>query len=205
MPDGNNLPKVRLASYGANEVRLEGLTKEEVEVVQGSLHGCQWIRVIQGRVENIPVWKPPPLPAEDADLRPFWPQPKTGRPLVQNELFDPQELKQLFSCSISIQALCGYFFTPENYKIQSEKLVDWGFICLRSPRGEDGRYWEIWYLPGLWCTKGALAEAVACRCAEEKKDDERTKLKRALEFLRRNVTFGTLDVSVQRMAMSVPD
>ena len=100
-----------------------------------------------------------------------------------------------YSPSITIQGLCGYNYTEENYKWNAEKLESYGFQCLRSRRGTDAKFWELWFLPGLWCSKGDLEANV------KRGKDDKEELKIALEFLRHKVSFGTLDVSNQRMCM----
>lgn len=96
--------------------------------------------------------------------------------------------------------------TPENYVRESEKLTSYGFIQLRSKREEDGGYWEIWYLPGVWCAKGDLKKIVDDITTKAKtwedphgRRKDKECFKAVLEFLRRNASFGTLDVSIQRL------
>ncbi len=36
------------------------------------------------------------------------------------------------------------------------RIVSVGFVLLRSPRGAEDRYWEMWYLPGMWALEGEL-------------------------------------------------
>jgi hypothetical protein len=102
--------------------------------------------------------------------------------------------------SIIIQHLCGYHYTPENYKRQAEYLESLGFECLRSRRGADARYHELWLLSGLWSAKGGLKESLGNGGSYGNKE-----LNKAVKFLCRNASFGTLDVSFQRAAMPNPD
>jgi hypothetical protein len=68
---------------------------------------------------------------------------------------------------------------------------------LRSRRGDDGRYDEAWYLPGLYQAKGDLYDTV------KEIKNEKKQLEKAVSFLCANVSFGTLDTSTQRAAMVV--
>jgi len=190
--------KIRITSTGRgseNSISLTGFSKENLEKMIASMTaGTLYVRVEEGKLFSIPAKEELPKPAEDASMLPFW-RRHTGA--TQPEMFDEyQHSKEKgYSQSISIQHLCGYNYTPERYAETAEKLESYGFECLRSRRGSDAKFWEIWFLPGLWCAKGDLATEI-----KRGKNDEE-KLRVALEFLRHRVSFGTLDVSNQRMCM----
>lgn len=40
------------------------------------------------------------------------------------------------------------------YEERAEKLTEAGFVRLRSEKGDDDKYWEVWYLPYLSHAKG---------------------------------------------------
>lgn len=199
-------PKIRVSSQGRDgggvcTLTLNGLTKEELEEVLSSIQlGLKWIRlnVEDGRLLTEPVHNPLPGPTDDDEMLPFWRKKTSSN---QSFLFDDFEMSKEkgFSPSITIQSLCGYNYSKENYKRVSENLEKWGFECLRSRRGSDGRFWEIWFLPGLWASKGDL------RARVDRETKEENKLSKALEFLRVRSSFGTLDVSNQRLAMVLYD
>ena len=114
----------------------------------------------------------------------------------------------IFGAHITIQSLCAHRYSVESYAEESGKLLGYGFIQLRSRRGKDACFWELWYLPGVLFAKGKLKEAIDLISVNtdvnhlrHRTDKER--LKAAVDFLRQNVIFGTLDVSVQRLAMII--
>jgi hypothetical protein len=43
-----------------------------------------------------------------------------------------------------------------SYERCFDQMIKMGFILLRSPRGPDGKFWEIWYTPGPWHLKQGL-------------------------------------------------
>lgn len=191
---------------GESSLTIEGLSPAELDLIRSMLLGLNWITTNDfGNLIGIPAKFPLPFPTED-EMLPFWrPLVLSSRDLkVQEELFDPERSKQSSQPSICIQSLCGYNYTKDKYVAEATKLTRWGFQCLRSRRGADGHYWEIWYLPGAWAAKEELKEASESNHPDWKtrQQEEHGKL---LEFLRRNVQFGTLDASVQRLCMTVDD
>ncbi len=189
--------KVRISQYGNDHLTLVGLTEEERERVEGMLHGQWWAKGNEeGRIDFALAREPVPEPADDEEMMPFWSPAGNGSGPVQMQLIF-NEGWEGGSPGIFIQHLCGYYFTPENYRAQAELLESYGFVCMRSKRGNDGRFWEIWFLPGLWAAKGDLKDTIAPFADEKKKHKE------AILFLGRRCSFGTLDTAVQRLAMVI--
>ncbi len=180
----------------AEEIELSGLQKDEVKSLEAMVNGHTWCLSVNGRLETRSRWEPLPAPAEDESMMPFWQPFVPGH--TQLELRSV-ELPLGVHASIMIQSLCGYHYSPENYRAESKKLKGFGFQCLRSRRGEDGRFWEMWYLPGTWSAQGELALAMP-----DIRDD-RIRIDAAVSFLCRKVSFGSLDVSWQRAAMVMED
>lgn len=202
-----------IRSYGAGKICIEDLTPEEVEILYGSFRaGFHWVRRNdQGRIEHVPSYEQLPPPKVDVEMGPFWGHAGVEGKTTQLELFhgikNGESFKHSFP-SITIQNLCGYNYSPENYKQQADLLKSCGFDCLRSARGLDGKFWEIWFLPSAWSAQGPLKEAIKeIETTEEKEriSNRKTKTEIAIEFLRRHASFGTLDVSVQRLAMVIDD
>jgi hypothetical protein len=192
--------KVRISEYGQGHLKIEGLTDEESERLKGAISGQWWAAGNgDGRLHFSPTREPVPSPAADNEMIPFWRTCASGGSSVQMELLDLERMRPVFSPSIAISGLCGYYFTPEKYKEEAAKLESWGFSCLRSRRGDDGKFWEVWYLPGLWAAKGKLND-VLCNAESDKKGVDK-----AVRFLSRHVSFGTLDIVVQRLAMVMDD
>jgi hypothetical protein len=191
--------KIKIPCHGNGEATVKGLTKEEFEKFMAAVTaGAYYIRVVEGRLEAVPIWEELPKPTTDEAMLPFWRQ-ATKIEMGQKELFDEfffgQQSTQ--TPSITIKHLCGYSYSPENYKFYAELLESYGFDCLRSRRGLDGKYWETWYLPDLFFAKGPLGDRL------KQIDDNDKKLTVALEFLRLKVVFGVLDVSQQRLVQTM--
>ncbi len=95
-------------------------------------------------------------------MLPFWRKlpddEKARKSVIKGIDFDAEAMKNVFSASIIIQHLCGYNYSPENYKSQANRLESYGFTIMRSKREADGKFWEIWFLAGLWCAEGELKE-----------------------------------------------
>jgi hypothetical protein len=194
-------------------------------------HGSFWVRVKNeqepgGEARRLvmhPVFAPFPDPVTDEAMLPFWRAHEPHREDGRLELFPVESLTEHASPSIYISSLCGYCYTPERYAEEAKKLERWGFYHMRSPRGSDGTFWETWFLPGLWSARGELQECIEGRAPAEPerriikavfedgpapqqtavpaRPTNREKLDRALRFLQRNASFGSLSISVQKLAM----
>jgi|GEM_PF-904485 len=197
--------RVRIYSRGMDSdnpeyqrAELTGLNREECERLEAVTHGQCWVKVGEdGRLEFRDARKPLPEPVEDKEMLGFWSHTDPRRRKVQLQLLDPE--RDPYCPHIVIQSLCGYHYTPENYEKEAGKLQSYGFECLRSRRGADGRFWEVWYLPGFWAARGEFKEVIDAVKSPPSKDGPR--LDAAVSFLCRHVSFGTLDASVQRAAM----
>lgn len=209
-----DMKKISIGSYSSgqdsNSVHFTGLTKKEADQLIGAVRGLSWFGVKEGRLEVSSRYLPLPDSVQDEQMLPFWRQfsntPVQGEFL--EKIFEDMSDDVIYLQHIMIQSLCGYNYTPENYANEAEKLLSYGFIQTRSKRGENGCYWEMWYLPGVWAAKGHLKEIVDGVTAKAKswedphgKRKDKECFKAVLEYLRRNVSFGTLDVSVQRFCM----
>jgi hypothetical protein len=193
--------KIRLVSHGgtSGDIHLTGFPREDLEKMLAAMTaGAYYVKVVKGELIAVPIWEELPKPTEDKEMLPFWRKPAE---IIHPAIYDEYTLsnEKVYSSSISIQHLCGYNYSEEGYKGEAQKLESYGFECLRSRRDAGARFWEIWFLSGLWSAKGSLGTHL-----KKGKDDE-SKLKIALEFLRHNVVFGTLDVSSQRLAMASPE
>lgn len=189
--------KIRISSHGGRdgEISITGFSGTSLEKMLAAMTaGAYFVRVKDGKLIAIPIWEELQKPTEDKTMTPFWRKHTESKQLA---LFDEYEhsKEKGYSPSITIQHICGYHYSEENYKWEAEKLQSYGFECLRSRRGLDAKFLEIWFLPGLWCSKGDLKANI------ERGNNDEEKLRIALEFLRYKTSFGTLDVSSQRMAM----
>jgi len=191
-------------SAGVAEVNLSGIPEDALGKVQGALAGHNWLTVKDGKIVFSSAYEPLPNPVLDKEMLPFWRRNTDRGVHIQHTLFDTENLQHC-SPSFMVANLCGYQYTEEGYRHNAILLRSYGFECMRSQRGDDGRYWENWYLPGAWAAEGDLKEAL--------RDDKSAKSEvpltqktsretsKIVEFLCRYVSFGTLDVVVQRAAM----
>lgn len=200
----SNEKQPRISGYGQGSITISDLTEEDAEKLEGCIRGGMWWAICkEGKMVFYPNYQALPNPTEDLDMLPFW---RKASDLVTDQQPNLLEIDHLYdhsSPSIQITSLCGYAYTPENYKEQAERLESYGFECLRSRRSNDARYIEVWYLPGLWAAKGDLAEYLnefkgKALCSADE-------CKKAVRFLGERVQFGSLDVCVQRLAMVMDD
>ncbi len=191
------MEKIRVSMTGPGRIEISNLSQDDVQNLEGMALGHNWcITTPDGRLQTQSRWEPLPDPAQDETMMPFW------QPALPNTV--QLELKEVAmppgsSVGIIIQHLCAYDYSPENYRHQAEILESFGFECLRSRRGPDGRYWEMWHLPGMWSARGRLKGTLHGITEPAKQADE------AIRFLCKNVVFGSLDISWQRAAMPPPD
>jgi hypothetical protein len=201
----------RSPAFGG-EVTISGLTENEVDALVGMVRGFQRVGMEDGRLQAWPIREPLPDPIADEAMLPFWRRASPGSENLQLRLFAYDAFPTGASPSLVIQSLCGYDYTPQKYREQAAILESYGFEWLRSRRGLDGGYWELWYLPDVSLAKGGLQEEVqaAKTTAEARgvRDWEkviRAQTDAAVTHLCRTVSFGSLDVTFQRAAMPVPD
>lgn len=183
------------------EITLKVDPREMSAVVLGQA----WFGVEEGKPIFWPKYKALPPAIDDDQILPFW----NGG--ISRKIFEYSQ-DAPWSPHFDIQHLCGYNYTKELYEIEARKLESYGFDCLRSKRGLDGRYTEIWHLSGYWAAKGELKDFVKNNI-EIIKDSTHTpeghlktneiKIKLIINWLREHISFGSLDVSYQRAAMVV--
>ena len=193
---------IGIGMHGAGNCEITGLTKEEIDLVYGSIRGGHhWIRRGgDGRLEHVPSYEILPDPVVDKEMYPYWRRQEVEES-IQMQLTCEGSVPDGHHPSISIQALCGYYYTEKNYQKQAELLTGYGFECFRSRRSNDGRFGEIWRLSGTFAAKGELE--IAINNSRSRNEGERTKI--AVEFLRTHAVFGTLNLDVQKLAMPAPD
>lgn len=206
------LKKIRIVGTSRSrccrgEVTIGELTSEEMESMEAFTLGSCWIRISEdGRLERRERFAELPDPTEDPYQPPKWihlidwakeaPFLSNPTPPLPEEP-DPKHNAPGFI----IEHLCGYNNTP--YEYEARKLQSYGFECLRSRRGPDGRFWELWYLPQLFFAKGDLKEEIDLKSSEHPQASEADKINTVVNFLCSHVSFGTLDVCYQRAAMVI--
>lgn len=192
-----NKERPSLSCYGNGSVTIKNLSASEIEKIQGVLGGM-WHMILEDDKKELtftPRYKEL-SEVTDEEMLPFW-RPYDAKGQSHQKMFDDIDgsgEKLFLSPEIHIRYLCGYNYSNESYKEYVELLESYGFTQFRSKRGDDGSYQEVFILSAFVFAKGDLKELI--QDVKENKE----KLNLALRFLARNVSFGTLDVCVQRMA-----
>lgn len=189
------------------EIRIENLLDHECDMLTAMINGLCRVECIEGRLVRRDLYEELPAPGEDPLIAPHW--KSTGEPKLVQVTVPDADRGNTFP-SISIQSVCGYYWTPEKYAEAVETLGKWGFRCLRSRRESDGTYLEIWYLPGLWLAKGELKRQIQIFGGKKESDCSITKWDREKigelgRWIYRHVPFGTMDCIDQRLAMRAPE
>jgi hypothetical protein len=184
--------------YG--EVTFDGLLESEVAMLEAMVMGVCRVECVEGRLVRRSMHEALPEPGEDPLIAPYW--APSGEPKTLGYIA-PDDEQAHHSPSIVIQHLCGYGWTPENYQKAANTLESWGLVCLRSRRGDDGRHWEIWLLH-FYAARGDLEAKI--RSMSGKEDPSimnwtRSQLNELGSWIAHRVPFGSLDCTVQRMAM----
>jgi len=132
---------------------IEATKNEDLTPLECALIGHQWVRVNdQGVLETAPAHKNPPI-VFDKDIDPIW----DGKPATIRRLREPDKTESVKYCNRAfyIQSIGGY---DGNREKKAQRLILSGFEALRSRRNlRDGKYWEVWYLPGAHAAEGELA------------------------------------------------
>jgi hypothetical protein len=184
---------MRATSYGPRSITIDG-SEAEILALQRMLAGVGFVGC--GR-EGVPLFAEKfetITPQPDPHLmRHFTPAGPTVAKFTHERGLQTGAVKfdegEETYCSLYVEHVCGYDYTPENYARAAARLSDLGLSCMRSPRGEDGRYWEHWFLPGLWAGKGQLE---GCKSLEK-----------AINVLIQACRPGSISAVRQRVALTV--
>jgi hypothetical protein len=187
------------SSHTEPNINLEG-TKEEIDIIRAMLLGKHWVSKQGDKITTVDLYKALPSPEDDPMIPPKWQTefgslPDRFAPELQEQIPEREKGGSYKSYSFYLKFLL-------HPKRDIPIIQDWGFECMRSRRGEDGKFWEVWYLPGDWASKGTLKKFVDM-LPKDSDWEKRTEL--ICHWIAKNVTFGSLDVVVQRMALANPD
>jgi len=197
--------KAKMCSENRDEVEITITgTKDEIAELKCLLLGLRKL---------VPIYIESPPLTQDPWIPPNW--KRTVPPVGQCTVADLDEWERkyvkvpsdLAVCEVEgehypsfvIQHLCGYGYTERRYYDEVRRLTSWGFECLRSRRGANGSFWELWLLPGFWAAKGDLAELVKNLPV----GSWIAQTEAVVSFLCDRASFGTLDICVQRAAMVI--
>lgn len=187
----------------SGSVTLCGLNEGDIDKIRAITNGGNYyFTVIEGEAVFIPRFQQLPDSIVDEKMYPHW-RYALPHETAQEEFVNCaiEDFGDYDSPAIYISNLCAYSYTPEKYKEYAERLKSYGFDCMRSQRGKDGKFWEVWYLPFLLCAKGELEIALNSCIGKTEKE----KLDVAIDLLKQRISFGSLSVSVQKCAMVVED
>ena len=140
---------------GSHEITINGEKDAVVQLAGALQYGVKWIRMLaSGEIETSDVYMRPPAPTDDPQMQNIWqfdPLPKDIPVQLtlrydDPEMRDPKNEWSKHNREIFLQSIQGYA-GQEAYIARAKRLAEAGFTCLRSRRGDDGKYWEMWYLP----------------------------------------------------------
>lgn len=172
----------------ASHVKIDNLTVREVEAVEGMVSGENYLRCVDGRLHAYSARQPLPDPIDDPIVGPHWersPEPKIGHKPPGEGWHMP---------TVTVHSLL------DNGE-SAARLDDWGFVCMRSRRSRDGKYWEQWWI-SRWMAKGELKVAIE-KAGELGWFGEAEFICRFV--VNQRIRFGSMDVSIQRWAMTCGD
>jgi len=137
--------KITRASHTKDRITSLQIEFEEGEdgtAVEAALLGHKWVRQNHdGELEVSEAAVPPKLSDPEIDNH-FTSDQVVLRLAPTKEPYEP---------AFYVQHICGY--GGHNYQERAGALRMRGFSCLRSKRGVDGRFWEVWYLSGRWAAE----------------------------------------------------
>lgn len=199
--------------------------REELDALRAMALGVSWVSNSpeSKRLLRCNSFNDVPSPVDDPQIPPKWdvrkPVPKLGQ-CTQEDIeqavreaasmprprlnvapeIDPTEGWHSPSFYVSSAGARG-----GDYKRVAKELTSWGFECMRSRRGPDGRFWEAWYLPHTEHATGDLRDAILeirRSCGLSKIEDWKLISRVVVDFLYKNSSFGSVDVAVQRAALT---
>jgi hypothetical protein len=200
--------KISWCMRGDGKIEFQGLNSEELDTLENAMQrGQYWVRVINGRLVKASVHSPLPELTPDGLMTPHFAGERSldhaGDPdmsRIRNVV--DYDTGSLYSASLIIQHITAAINRPRSdrdYAEAAARLESYGFECMRSRRGRNGQFWELWFIPGLWCAQGDLKRAVE-PCKES---GHATMLKAATRFLCGcPVPFATLDICCQKAAIT---
>ena len=191
---------------GGYGISFNGMTKEEHDKLLSCIQfGIRFVRVNNGRLEFKDAYEDLPK-ATDETMLPFW-KPETNNTSRQIELFNTgeayAEIRKTYSPCLYISSICGYNYSKENYKNEAEKLESYGFECMRSRRGVDGKFWEVWVLNGFYAAEGDFKDFISSITDNVWNDFTKEQIDMVIRYLCRKTSFGSLNMTFQRACMVI--
>lgn len=174
---------------GEKKITLHG-TADEIEAVDRMLKGAAWVCNREGKLQVHAAFDEPPPPTSDPATSDQWPTDERIAKLgcVRRRKSGMQRFSIDYR-SIYVHHICGYSGAGV-YADRADALERVGFSCLRSRRGSDGKFWEVWYLPGASFAEGALKGASS---------------EKILEWVPRHISPGVIEFAGERWCLELAD
>lgn len=212
-PPDDKRPKIQIGShrYTSKEatgcsVTVNNLTLKEHDALLAMLRGESYLRVVNGRLHAYHAYEELPDPVKDPIIAPHWVKLKDelvkyGNYPKENGWHSPGIIISYLGAGIGGR----HFDNAETFKRNVEAVESCGFVCLRSKRLEEGTYDEKWVLHSLWSARGPLKEFL--NQVEYRDAYWHAKADAACTFLAREmgIRFGTMDIVIQRWALTCGD
>jgi len=151
-------------------ITIEADDETSAAHVMAALTTRQWIRMSNGGIQIADAQEEPKASDHNrlinGSVVSCFPIPdgKTAAP-IQKAACDSDKEKYMPSCYVQH---IGAGIRDGDYGRVYNLMISVGFNLLRSPKGPDGKHWEIWYLPGLWSLTGQLKDISKDKDAKEK-------------------------------------
>lgn len=197
-PDDSR-PRMKWGMRSNKSITIDNLTEREVQAFEGFLNGTCYVKCEQGRLFAYDVHETLPDPVHDPLIAPHFDS------CAHKQLGGMCDESGWHSPGIAISHLGAG--RPDSYRRSAQQLTECGFDCLRSRRGPSGQYWEQWVLHSLWRAQGPLRKFMDDWKSTAEHKSWRTEVDAAARFIAvdMEVSFGTLDIVIQRWALTVGD
>lgn len=181
------------------ELTVSGLTPRELEAMEAFIRGTSYVRCVEGRLHAYDAHEPLPTPEEDPLMGPHWSasgEPKQWGGITSGEGWhSPGLIITALGAGIDRNAPFG-----KDQAARNQALVEsFGFVCLRSRRGDDGGYWEQWVLHFLEAARGDLEQHLKTLPPGTGWHE---RAEAAAGFIAKHIRFGSLDITIQRWALA---
>lgn len=168
------------------EITLKG-TADEVKAIERMLKSAVWVRNCEGTLQVHDAFEAPTPPVGDPATSDQWPTDeriaKLGCVRRRKSGMDRWSINYR---AIYVHHICGYD-GEKTYADRADALERVGFSCMRSRRGSNGGFWEVWYLPGASFAEGPLRGASS---------------ERILEWVHKNIQPGVVEFAGERWCLT---
>lgn len=141
-------------------ISLECENETDAAHVHAALTSKQWVRMVNGGIQIADMGPEPQMSDHErliaGSCAPCFPIPDGKTPVPVQRTKAPEHERYLPECYVQH---IGAGFRKEFYAKAFKLMVSIGFVVLRSPKGPDGKHWEIWYLYGMSALTGPLKGA----------------------------------------------